>query len=147
MPLPSICGGKKGPVHTLYLWGNREIQDLPWLRMEVQNERDEHMKTPKIPSSIACIRELQEFDLSNLPRRTGRIYFLVYHNRVVYVGQTMMLPARLMSHREDEYKKFDRAFFLEVPDDMLDEIERHYIRLFTFYWTGKVMPHLPRPGV
>lgn len=54
------------------------------------------------------------------------IYFLIALNKVVYVGQSTKLFARLLQHRAD--KDFDRVLYFHYPKEGLSEIESSFIR-------------------
>lgn len=53
------------------------------------------------------------------------VYFLVRGRRVVYVGQSVNIMARLATHMKE--KEFDAACYLEAAPDELDFIESFYI--------------------
>jgi hypothetical protein len=73
--------------------------------------------------SFDLIRQVAtEFDLTS-----SCIYFLVHESVVVYVGQTKALGQRLVSHKKE--KEFDRAFYLNVPAQVLSEVEAAFIRV------------------
>ena len=57
-------------------------------------------------------------------RRCG-IYFLIKDDRVVYVGQSVHIDARLLAHARE--KSFDRWHWIPCQVDALDEMERRYL--------------------
>lgn len=71
----------------------------------------------------------REIDLGRIasPRPTG-VYFLVDGDEIVYVGQTADLEVRIAMHLEAGLKRFDRAFWIELPADQLDAHEGAFIR-------------------
>ena len=68
---------------------------------------------------IPCLYESDNMAMSPC------VYFLVDKGKVVYVGQTVNLNARLYEHVK--YKKFDRVFYTLVAQDKMIEIERQFI--------------------
>jgi excinuclease UvrABC nuclease subunit len=66
---------------------------------------------------------------ARLPEQCG-IYFLLRGNVVVYVGQTEWFWQRLRAHMKDSRKDWDRFCFIEVPIDLLNEVEHHFIFKF-----------------
>ena len=53
------------------------------------------------------------------------VYFLVYNNDVVYVGQTTRGLARVYTHAYS--KKFNKIYVIECDEEELDYLEDHYI--------------------
>ena len=62
-------------------------------------------------------------DLTNTPMTF--IYFLIYNEDVVYVGQTTRGLTRVYSHISD--KQFNKIYIIEVEEDNLDYWEDFYI--------------------
>ena len=56
--------------------------------------------------------------------RTG-IYFLCKGQEVVYVGQSRNVLQRLYAH--DRSKDFDSVLMMPIPEELLNEIEQHWI--------------------
>lgn len=61
----------------------------------------------------------------------GYIYYLVYEDQVVYVGQTVNLEARIGSHISGKEKLFDTIKYKEYPISQLFEEELKEIKRFT----------------
>lgn len=59
------------------------------------------------------------------------IYFLWLNDRVVYVGQSRRIKARIFQHLEDASKTFDQFSFLRCSVLRLGEWERFYIESLT----------------
>ena len=76
------------------------------------------------PPSLHGLRGITE--LTNLVQPPG-IYFLCHADEVVYVGQSVNPLSRIESHRSDKNKKFDRIFFIPVPQFLLNSVEREFI--------------------
>lgn len=56
------------------------------------------------------------------------IYFLVHNNRVVYVGQSVNIPARV-GHHKTAGKTFDRVAFVACQQEHLNILESLYIHI------------------
>ena len=56
------------------------------------------------------------------------IYFLIRDGRIVYIGQSINVHARVAQHRAK--KRFDRWHWVPVSKRRLDIMEQHYIRHF-----------------
>ena len=54
------------------------------------------------------------------------IYFLIKDQRVVYVGQSVHIDARLIAHQRAG-KVWDRWCWLPCPPELLDYLERQYL--------------------
>jgi len=63
---------------------------------------------------------------AKLPEQVG-VYFLIRGNRVVYVGQTTSLYARLAQHQKE--KEFDRFSHIPCAAEDLDALEALYIHV------------------
>ncbi len=85
-----------------------------------------------VPFSLQGVEGLREY----VPDFFCGVYFLCCDGQVVYVGQSHHIPQRLRQHGD---KKFDRVFFLHVPQYCLDELESKFIRLLnpSLNLTGK----------
>lgn len=56
------------------------------------------------------------------------IYFLISGSEIVYVGQTLSLPNRLLRHKKD--KEFDSYYAYECEKEDMNELECHFIIKF-----------------
>jgi len=81
-------------------------------------------RTDAAPAQLQSIPNLQQIPLSPDSRRQG-IYFLCRNGKVVYVGQSVCVFARIGNHLST--KDFDSAYFVQVPVDDLDTTEWAYI--------------------
>lgn len=66
------------------------------------------------------------------------VYFLVLDREVVYVGQSVSVPSRLVQHRKD--KKFDRVYVLPCAQSELNEVEAAFIRILKPSLNGNAGP-------
>lgn len=62
------------------------------------------------------------------------VYFLIDTNKVVYVGQSVNVYARLCTHKRE--KQFDRYTVLPCSENMLDTLESMYIHFFRPKYNG-----------
>lgn len=76
-----------------------------------------------VPFELCALSE-KLFELSN--KEIPCIYFLVDKDKIVYVGQSISLHDRISNHRQ--HKNFDRVFYMVVPRDLLNKIERSFIK-------------------
>jgi len=53
---------------------------------------------------------------------TTGIYFLIREDKVVYVGQSVNIFARVQSHKTSDRKKFDRWAFVQCESHQLDAL-------------------------
>lgn len=79
------------------------------------------------PAALVGVDGLQQVECLDDPC----VYFLVRGPSVVYVGQTVNLRGRLLSHAD---KVFDAVFFVRCEHDELDSLEHH--------WISKLKPEL-----
>lgn len=69
---------------------------------------------------------------SAVPRSqmTCGIYFLLQRERIVYVGQSRNVPARIHEHHTASAMAFDRYWLQQCPARLLSRLEAHYISVF-----------------
>lgn len=97
----------------------RTYADLP----APASERGERMQSPS--RWLLSEREIYHGS-ARLPPKTG-VYFLMRGKRVVYVGQSTNMLARLAQHQQG--KKFDRFACIPCSPEELDALEALYIHL------------------
>ena len=66
--------------------------------------------------------------IEQIPMMCG-IYFLMDGNTIVYVGQSIEVASRILSHIKDPGKRFDRACWFPVPKEKLNDVEEALIAL------------------
>lgn len=84
---------------------------------------------PFIDSRLAELPGLQAIDLAELHKGRG-VYFLMYDNIIVYVGQTINVFSRIQGHISEGTKEFNNVYFLPVPCGDLLAVEKKYILQF-----------------
>ncbi len=88
--------------------------------------------TFKLPEKLVPMRKhLTEFTAFAQPC----VYFLLDGDDVVYVGQSVSLQTRIISHKKD--KKFDRVVYISCDRERLDEVEGTFIRALKPKFNGK----------
>ena len=55
------------------------------------------------------------------------VYFLIRDLKVVYVGQSVDVIARVGSHRTNRVKQFDEYYFIRCPEEYMNILEAHFI--------------------
>ena len=91
----------------------------------------ESLSASDAPESIAPLTGLRHIDPAHF--LCPGVYFLCLGDEVVYVGQSVNVPARIMSHiyesRRPAGKTFDHAriFYLPVPESELLRLESEFI--------------------
>jgi hypothetical protein len=73
-----------------------------------------------------ALEHLSEFPVQ-VYRRFPCVYFLVKRDRVVYVGSTVHLGNRILSHLKG--KDFDRLFFMRAPQPKIYALEVQFIKM------------------
>ncbi len=76
------------------------------------------------PDTLVSINPLCEYAFSDFP---PCVYFLCDRHKVLYVGQSVALPARLLAHVADR-KSFEKVFFIPVPKTLLSATETAFIQ-------------------
>jgi hypothetical protein len=89
------------------------------------------------PPSLHGLKGLTE--LTNLIQPPG-VYFLCSGETVVYVGQSKEPLQRIANHRIYKKGKFDRVFFVPVPEFLLNAAERGLIALLKPPLNGNAGP-------
>lgn len=79
-----------------------------------------------IPTSIRLIPGLM--DITAASQLASGIYFMCLDGKVVYVGRSKSVGARLSQHRQDGRKVFDTIFYLPWPAHSIAKIEEELIR-------------------
>ena len=71
------------------------------------------------------------------------IYFLVKDEKIVYVGQSTNIFARVGTHKTD--KDFDKAVYFECPSTELDDLEYELINILQpkYNKSGNPREHFP----
>lgn len=93
-----------------------------------------------VPKRMRGISPLYELDMTP---QCG-IYFLCLGEELVYIGQSVDINARALSHKHGgpRKKEYDRIFFVRVPRAQLDPIETKFINLFK----PKLNKHVRHPA-
>ena len=68
------------------------------------------------------------------------VYFLLYNEEVVYVGQTVQGLVRPLSHKD---KVFDSVAVISVPEDLLTAVEDYYISKYIPKYNKTMRMYLP----
>ena len=82
--------------------------------------------------------ECFRFDVPKI--NNSLVYFLLYNEEVVYVGQTVQGLVRPLSHKD---KVFDSVAVISVPEDLLTAVEDYYISKYTPKYNKTMRMYLP----
>ena len=94
-----------------------------------------------VPEELSKIKKLYELPFDNLVTPSG-IYFLCQDSKIVYVGQAVSIGKRIQDHIYQNIKKFNQVFFIAVPSNKLDDIEKACIYYFNPMYNGGKMHNL-----
>lgn len=108
----------------------------PDFAFKVIIQAPQQMKTVP-PVSISNVKGLTE--LTHILYPPG-VYFLVENDEVVYVGQSVNPMSRIGEHLRSKAGKFDRVYFIPVPQFMLDAVEGGFIKLLSPRLNGNPGP-------
>lgn len=105
---------------------------------------------PEMPPPKEKVYELLEPDeiiLGSIKRKAGipGIYFLIDGLRIVYVGQSMNIHARIYQHRIERKKQFTSYFLLPCQPEELTPLESLYIQRYRPKYN--LLPRWDRSGV
>ncbi len=82
-----------------------EDKFLPWVKEEIE------ILSSLIPSKIDIIANATDV----IPFKKGSyVYFLILDEKLVYIGQTVSVAARLATH-VDSLKLFNKAYIMDIP--------------------------------
>jgi hypothetical protein len=84
-------------------------------------------KTALTLTGKTLLREEEIVNAANTWELATGVYFLIDGDRVVYVGQSVNVYARIASHHD---KVFERFAFIPCKRDVLDSLESLYIHIF-----------------
>jgi hypothetical protein len=102
--------------------------ELNRLREEVQREARFGEAVRQLTSGV-LLRESEIIEHAVPVNTACGIYFLIYEQRVVYVGQSVNVFSRIFTHTQT--KKFDSYVYMPCERDMLDKLESLYIHFLS----------------
>jgi hypothetical protein len=108
---------------------NRELTTIqegkPHPRVAIMNRTAPSATFEELPEELHPMQEyLRRWGSEFIP---PCVYFLCAGKQIVYVGQSVNLAARISIHYREKAGLFDRAFFLPVPKEQLNDIEMAFI--------------------
>ena len=94
-------------------------------------------------ASKESIRSFMFAKFKELPITSGShcVYVLTHDGEVVYVGQTIAIMARMGVHIRDEFKQFDRVWYLEVETGTARNVESALIKCLKPKYNTKSLYH------
>jgi len=87
----------------------------------------------EVPSELIRINNVKKLPLETITTTSG-VYFLYDGNKLVYIGQSIDIRGRIMTHVREERKNFDKVFFINCHVNQLIEIETALIKYFNPYY-------------
>jgi hypothetical protein len=122
---------------------SRSIVRLKKQKDELEANIKQILPQTKTIFEDACLTDItihNEFEIiaASVPfKPMCGIYFLIKEKKVVYVGQSVNVPARVASHFHDKQKSFENVAIIECHPDQLDVWETLYIHLLRPEQNGK----------
>jgi hypothetical protein len=92
-----------------------------------------------IPNELIGVKNLLYLPFQEIMTPPG-IYFLVSESKLVYIGQACNVLDRILTHVNEGVKKFDEAFFIPIPVEQLDKVERSLINFYRPEYNKSVGP-------
>ena len=83
---------------------------------------------------ISLITKSDTKQLRSLPLHTYNLNYLIEDNEIVYVGKTINIQSRILTHKRGEFKNFDSfSIIAKLPNEISDlellKLEEKYIKL------------------
>ncbi len=73
------------------------------------------------------LRDILVEGAKRVKENTSGVYFLKHRNKIVYVGQSINIRERVLTHISDRIKAFDGFTYIDCPKELLIETEIAYI--------------------
>ncbi len=89
----------------------------------------EELKAVNIPPQLSKIKNLYELPLSNINTPPG-IYFLCKNQDIQYIGRSVNVAQRIITHVSEGFKDFDSIYFISCSVNYLCDLETSCIRYF-----------------
>ena len=96
-----------------------------------------------MPNLLTLLGTDQTCEHLTLPEKISAVYFLMLRGRVMYVGQTRNLLARIWLH--ELYKAFDEVRFIRCLPENLDAVERYWTAIFDPPWKCSTITNPANP--
>lgn len=91
--------------------------------------KDIHSVKSDVPEELSRINNLYHLPIENISTPPG-IYFLCKNNKIKYIGQSVNVGSRVITHMNEGIKDFDSVYFISCPINKLTELECALIRYF-----------------
>jgi len=102
-----------------------EIRELE-AKLDSMNKLELVNKTALTLTGKTLLRESEIINAANAWEQATGVYFLIDGDKVVYVGQSVNVYARIASHHD---KVFERFAFIPCKREVLDSLESLYIHI------------------
>lgn len=92
---------------------------------------DKDLNTAKydVPIELSQIKDLFELSIEQINTPPG-IYFLCLDKKIQYIGKSVTISDRVISHIKENVKQFDKVFYVVCPLNELDSFETALIRYY-----------------
>jgi hypothetical protein len=110
----------------------KQLADMEIYNGQIENERRELQRKLKRyatePDELGLLSEGRILTLGRQHSQRCGVYFLINDNRIVYVGRSVNIEARVGSHHAT--KVFTHYAFVECPESHMNALEGLYIEKF-----------------
>lgn len=125
---------------VVYLFDINDIEEFVYNKMIMRSEPiqtsfilfDElnTMPTKDLPNELrSYYNDVYELPLHELYAPPG-VYFLYDNDNLVYIGQSVHIKLRIITHMRENKKKFNKCFFIKVSKEKLFEVETTLINKY-----------------
>ncbi len=92
-------------------------------------DKIKHRPTSEIPEELSRIVNLFQLPIENISTPSG-IYFLCKGKTIQYIGQSYNIAGRVITHKNEGLKDFDKIYFITCAISKLTELESSLIRYY-----------------
>jgi hypothetical protein len=103
-------------------------QSLTFLKFD--NSLHKAPKDETIPHELSLIKNLYKLPVENINTPPG-IYFLCLEGKIVYIGQSVNVAQRIVTHLNERQKEFNEVYFIPCHVNNLLTFEASLIRFFS----------------
>lgn len=103
-------------------------QNLIFVKFDYEAHKVNHQD--EVPAGLSKIKSLYKYPYKEQTCIPPSVYFLCEKGKVVYVGQSVNLLARLQTHFNEGLKKFTDVYFVPVQINQLAKFETSLINHF-----------------
>jgi hypothetical protein len=86
-----------------------------------------HNESQQMPDELSHVSQLYRLPIEHISTPPG-IYFLCKQKKIRYIGQTVNVASRIITHMSEGLKDFDSVFFITCPRNSLSDLEISLIK-------------------